>query len=251
MSLSSVELRDYINGAIFNGVKSGSTKAFVIEEHTRQRLLQQDPSSNEVIHPTVDGDDIRRFNINFRGRYLIYLRWTDRIGDYPAIERHLSQFRTELERRDGTKENGPWPWYALSRPRPESGKLYSMPKILYPDISSTSRFCLDVDGLFPGNTAYCIPGDDLYLLGVLNSEAIMEVVRARFACLGDPERGGRFRFFRQSVEHLPIPAATPADRSAVASLVKSCIDARKRGESISEQEQEINARVSRLFGLEG
>jgi hypothetical protein len=87
----------------------------------------------------------------------------------------------------------------------------------------------------------------LYLLGVLNSSAIWDYAKARLTVLGDADKGGRLRFFRQFVEQIPIPNAPAADRTTIADLVQHCLDLKSVG--YEEYEREINERVARLYGL--
>jgi len=65
--------------------------------------------------------------------------------------------------------------------------------------------------------------------------------------LGDADKGGRLRFFRQFVENIPIPTATEAEQKVIETLVQKCLDA--KGENVNQWEQEIDEIVGRLYGL--
>jgi hypothetical protein len=238
-------LVQYVKGKIFNGVKSGLAPAFIIDEETRRNFLSLGPEYARVIKPTVDGGDLRRYYIQFRKAYMLYIRWNEDISRYPAIYDHLERHRVELEKRNGTRDSGRCPWFALSRPRPESAELYEHPKILYPDISKSVRFSLDTSGYYPGNTAYCIPSDDLYLLGLLNSNVVEEY----YAGFSAQVRGGYLRFFRPYVEKIPIPDPPASERAAVVALVQQCLGARGQGPMVEQWEADINERVAWLYGL--
>jgi len=84
---------------IRRGVLTGFNEAFFIDEETRERLIEQDPKSAEIIKPLVVGDDIKRYEIEFKGRYLIWTYIGVPIEKYPAIFDHLKQYREQLERR--------------------------------------------------------------------------------------------------------------------------------------------------------
>ena len=49
-------------------------------------------------------------------------------------------------------------------------------------------------------------------------------------------------------QQLPIPNASGADQSAIASLVEACLS--RRGQGCEAEEAEINARVAALYGLD-
>ena len=53
------------------------------------------------------------------------------------------------------------------------------------------------------------------------------------------------------IEEFPIPAATPDEQAAIASLVEQILAAKKTdaGADVSTLESEINARVYALYGL--
>ncbi len=90
-------------------------------------------------------------------------------------------------------------------------------------------------------TAFTLPTDDLYLLGLLNSSAVEDF----FIEVGATVRGGYLRFKRQYVEQIPIPNANSAEREAIAELVQKCLDA--KGMGCEEWEGEIDARVASLY----
>ncbi|WP_217612276.1 hypothetical protein, partial [Deinococcus sp. GbtcB9] len=92
--------------------------------------------------------------------------------------------------------------------------------------------------------------DDLYfLLGVLNSKPLWEYCKRTFTVIGDPENGGRLRFFSQDVLNIPIPVVPPKQRREVEELVHKCLTADDGTRSAVEKE--IDTLVARLYGLDG
>ena len=142
-------------------------------------------------------------------------------SNYPAVVNYLKPFRDQLEKRATSESHE---WYELQQPQMGIYPFYSLPKIVYPDIAKESRFAFDVEGTYFGNSAYMLASDDFYLLGVLNSSTIWWLVKQQFACLGDPNHGGRFRFFSQSVETIPIPNPPAALRAQIAAQAQACLD---------------------------
>ena len=228
-------LVELVNDDVLNGVKSGLNEAFIIDTQTRNRLLEEDGSCSEIIKPFLIGDDIRRYETHSRERFVLYVRWDCDIRCYPSVLRWLKTFRPRLELRDGVKGNGPCPWYALSRPRPETQDRYGMPKIVYPDIGKETRFAMDKSGYYLSNTAYFIAREDWYLLGVLNSQCAFEYLKTTCAALGDQEKGGRLRFFGQYMDTLPIPDASTNDREEVARLARRAQDLHTRRRTLVER----------------
>jgi hypothetical protein len=119
--------------------------------------------------------------------YVILSRRGVQIDSYPAIKRHLQQFRWRLELKPSswTAAEGEWPgraagdynWYELQgSPSDEFIALVERPKIVYQDIQFHSWFGLDESGAVPNDTTYLLSTDDPVLLGLLNSPLIWWVM---------------------------------------------------------------------------
>ena len=96
MDQSGVPLSTYIDNKIYRGVLTGFNEAFFIDAVIRKRLIAEDRRSKEIIFPLAIGDDVRRWRINQKDRYLIFTRRGIDIEQYPAIKRHLSQWKAQL-----------------------------------------------------------------------------------------------------------------------------------------------------------
>ena len=195
---SSTTLTEYCNGQIQSGIKTGFNEAFIIDAQTRNRLVAEDPKSAEIIKPCVVGDDIRKYEIQFRERYLIWTYIGVPIEQYPAVFNHLQQFQERLVRR---QDQGEYWWELRSCTYYDD---FEKPKIVYPDIGMSCRFCFDESELFLTNTAYLIPTSDLYLLALLNSALTFYYLKHICMILGDADKGGRLRFIYQYMQDLPI-----------------------------------------------
>jgi hypothetical protein len=241
MKKCGIPLGQYVGGKIYRGVLTGLNEAFVIDRETRDRLIREDKRSAEIIKPFIVGDDIRKYHIDLRERYIIFARRGIRIEDYPAIEKHLSRFKERLvpcpkdwkgKKWTGRKP-GAYKWYEI-QDTIDYYIEFDKPKIIYPDIAKESRLTFDDKGLYFGNTVYFIPIDDKYLLGLLNSRMIFAYFKRIAAVLGDADKGGRIRWFSQDVVKLPIRVINPQNnldasiRNKIASLVDSMITLHKQ-----------------------
>jgi hypothetical protein len=197
------------------------------------------------------GDDVRKWRITPKDRWLIFTRRGINIEDYPAIKEHLGHWKEELTpKKTGQEQKGRKPgsykWYEIQDDIAYY-PVFNMPKIVYPDIAKESRFTLDTEGMYFGNTVYLIPSSDLFLLGVLNSTCIWEYVKNNFSCLGDPDKGGRFRFFSQLVTKIPIPKAKNEEKTAINNLVQTCLE--RKGINCEHIEAEIDQKIVTLYTL--
>lgn len=238
MCAAGIPLGEYVKKQIYYGIKTGFNKAFIINGEKREELISQDPKSAEIIKPFAAGRDIKRWRVE-REKWLIVTPIGVEIDRYPAIFNHLGQWQPELERRYD-KGNHWWELRACSY-----YDAFEKPKIVFPDIAKEPRFGFDSTTTYPGNTAYVIPVEDLYLLGVLNSIP----VRNFYVELSSQVRGGYLRFIRQYVQQIPIPDVLTVDREVIVELVEKCLNA--RGVGCEEWEAEINERVAALYGLSG
>jgi hypothetical protein len=137
-----VPLGEYVKAQIFYGIKTGYNEAFVIDDATRKRLIKEDSKSKDIIKPFVVGDDIRKYRIDFKKKYLIVIHkgWTNENrkdkkpweclkSKYPAIAKHLEPFEDKADKRC---DKGDY-WWELRAC--EYYDKFEKPKILYPDIA--------------------------------------------------------------------------------------------------------------------
>jgi hypothetical protein len=213
-----IPMGDFVSGQFFRGVVSGFNEAFMIDAKTKERLIKEDKKSKELLKPLVRGDDVRRFEIHYRGSYYIFVEWQCQIEKFTAIYDYLKGFKKGLASRPEVKE-GRFPWYAMSRYGAEFAHLYERPKILYPEIGKEARFTFDDAGYYGADTTHFVAKNDWYLLGVLNSSFVFEYLKITCSILGDEDKAGRLRFKPIYMERLPIPNAPQKERDAVAKLV--------------------------------
>ena len=223
---NSTTLTHYCEGEIRRGVTTGFNKAFVIDAETRNYLIDEDSRSAEIIKPYVTGDAIRKYEVQFREQYLIWTYIGVPITQYPAVFNYLQQFEEQLRDREDQGEH----WWELRICTYYDD--FEKPKIVYPDIGMSCRFCFDESGLFLTNNAYLIPVSDLYLLALLNSHLTFYYLKHICMVLGDADRRGRLRFIYQYMQDLPIRRinfGTPADErdrqfEKAKTLYQRCLD---------------------------
>jgi len=242
-----VPLGSLKNIKMFNGVKTGLNNVFVLSKEVKDSLLESDPSLIKIIFKFLDGDDVRKYYTKKAEKWVLYIKWSDSINNI-VLHRYLEQFKSNLLNRDGVKNNGPCPWFALSRPRPESFSLFMQPKIIYPLIAKESRFTIDKDNTIPSNSVYCVWHPDLlFILGLLNSKVIWSYLKNKCSVLGDQDKRGRLQLTTSVLETVPIPRASDQDKQTIASLVQKCLDA--HGQNCQAWEHQIDTLVTRLYGL--
>lgn len=236
-----ISLGEYVGKDIYYGIKTGFNKAFVLDLATRQRLIAEDKTSRRLIKPLAIGDDVRKWSIDQKDKWLIVTPIGTSIREYPAIYKHLKRYQDQLEARQDQGNH----WWELRACTYYDE--FNRPKIVFPEIAMEPRFAYDESGVYTNNKAFFIPTNDLFLLGVLNSAPAWEYTKTICAVLGDEDKRGRVMLQWVNLKRLPIPKADASSKRRVADLVKKCLDA--KSENRLSIESKIDEEVSALYGI--
>jgi len=161
---NTVPLKEYIGGDVYRGILTGLSEAFILDEGTKDQLVKEDKKSAEIIKPFLKGNEVRRYGIEFKNRYLILTKIGVDIKNYPAIFKWLSQYKNALEKR---WDKGDY-WYELRACA--FYELFEKPKLVYGKITTGPRFTIDNRGYLVNDSNFFIPGEDKKLLAILNSK---------------------------------------------------------------------------------
>jgi hypothetical protein len=222
-----VPLKEFAEVGPYRGAVTGYNKAFVVDTPTRDRLIAEHPSSETVLKKYLRGQDIDRWQSEWTGEWMIFARRGIDIDQYPAIKRHLEQFRSQLEPKPRDYTGTDWPgrkpgtyrWFELQDPV-EYWREFEKPKVMFQDIVWNQRFTLDTVGMYGNNTVYFLPTADLWLMAVLNAP-----VAWWFAWrTAQHAKDEALRFFGDYMEMFPIPRPTDEVRARAEELVKRLID---------------------------
>ncbi|MBD2425735.1 TaqI-like C-terminal specificity domain-containing protein [Phormidium sp. FACHB-1136] len=208
-------LGDYVNNRFYRGILTGFNEAFVVDQATRDRLIAEHPSSAEVLKPFLRGRDVKRWRVDYQNLWIIFTRRGIDIKKYPAIHKHLHQFKDRLTPGNpGGRKPGSYEWYEI-QDNIAYWQEFERPKIIYPDIAARCEFTFDTNNLYPDCTLFIIPEDSTYLAGVLNSAIVQFFIDQ--IC---PSVRGDFKRFKSIyVSQIPIPPASPEDKARIETLV--------------------------------
>lgn len=186
-----------VYGSPLYGIKTGYNEAFVIDRQTRDAIVQQDPKSAEIIKPFLEGKDLKRWHSQPRDLFLINIpKGVINIEDYPAIKNWLMPFKDKLENR-ATKQE----WFELQQAQVAYQPYFEKPKIQYGHFSPGPLFHYNTNGTYSNDKSYIIPTEDLFLYGLLNSNAYWYLIKSMCPFV----RGGFYEVRAQYIETLPIP----------------------------------------------
>ena len=248
-------LGEYVNGNLYRGIVTGLNDAFVIDAETRDRLIADDPNSADLIRPWLRGKDVRRWRADYADLYLIFARRGTPIERYPAIGAHLSRFRRDLQPRQprGAKRGrkpGSYQWFEI-QDNIAYHRAFDQPKIIYTNIGRAMRAMLDRAGFLTADTCFIIPGDNAYLLAILNSKPLDFYFRLALPCLDDPFDGGHMRFFTVEMEHTPIAPAAEPTKQTLAALAEQIQTAKQADPAADTNalQRRLDQTVYDLYGL--
>lgn len=213
-----VPLTEFAGVKPYRGVLTGLNEAFLIDTATKNRLVRDDPRCAEIIKPYLRGQDIKRWSPQWADLWMIFARRGIDIDAYPAIKKHLLQFRERLEPRPKDWNNGEGPgrkpgsyqWYEL-QDSTDYWPMFEQPKIITQDLATYSWFCYDDQGFYLNNTCYMWPTTDLYILGWLCSPTAWWICHRML----QHSINDTLRMFGEQVKTLPIAPPTDDVRAEV------------------------------------
>lgn len=243
-------LKDW-NINIYRGVLTGCNDAFIISEEKRNEILgncQTDDERErtaELIRPILRGRDIKRYDYDWAGLYLI-ATFPSRNYDielYPAVKNYLLSFGKERLEQTGKeyivngekvkarkKTNNKW---FETQDSISYWEDFAQPKVIWKRIGSSLRFSYDCNGCFGlDSTCFAIGENIEFICCVLNSAMGSYMLR------NAPKTGtGDLLISVQAIEPIMLPIISDSENDIFVHLLES------------SHEQEINQRVLELYHL--
>ena len=228
-----VPLKDFAGIKPSYGIKTGLNTAFLIDNETKNRLVQADPKSAEVIKAYLRGQDIKRWHPDWENLWIILLKsssnhvwsWSESgetaeeafSATFPSLYQYLKPLEDKLRQR---QDQGTY-WWEL-RPCAYYDD-FEHPKIIYTDITWRPQFAFIAQPTYLLNTAYMWSTQDLYLLAVVNSPLLWAYIW-RNAMHGKDEA---LRLIYSFTESIPIAPPTDAIRTEAEPIVSRLIEITK------------------------
>ena len=154
-------LKTYSGGKLIRGIVTGRNEAFLIDRSTRDRLIDEHPSSEEIIHPYIMGTDVHAWHVLERDRFVIFTKQGIDIEAYPAVQAHLAEYREILEPKTSSGSKGPgrkpgnYKWYEI-QDTIAYYEEFEKPKIVYPNICKRPEFAFDEGQLYTNQKCFII-----------------------------------------------------------------------------------------------
>ena len=246
-------LGKYVNEQIYYGIKTGYNKAFVIDEETKDRLIEEDASSAELIKPFLAGKEIKRYQQPDAKNYLILFKngdtkeWFGNLEEdkawgkiktkYPSIGNYLEQFKAKAKAR---YDQGQYWWELRACDYYEE---FEKSKIIYPNICKQPDFTFDEESKYTNQKCFIISLDDKFLLGYMNSKLMYFL----FEMILPKLRGDFYEPSYVFLKEFPVPKPSKGignKSEKILSLKKETPEA-----DTTKLEAEIDQMVYELYGL--
>ncbi|MBQ5610093.1 MAG: Eco57I restriction-modification methylase domain-containing protein [Fibrobacteraceae bacterium] len=248
-----ITLGEYVGGEAYRGVLTGLTKAFLIDENTKKKIIEEDKNAEQVIHPVMRGRDIKPWESSEIECYLIgtFPALHLNIDDYPGVKNWLLTFGIEKLEQTGVKRiiNGE---EVKSRKKTNNKWFetqdaiayyaeFAKPKIMYQKFQVKPCFVYDEQGLYCNDSMWIIPTEDKALLALLNSKMAWWLMKKKCTQI---QNG--VQLIWQYLSKIPVPRELPQE---LATLANQIISAKKTGEDATELEKRVNEIVYELYGI--
>ena len=213
--------------SINRGILTGYNDAFIIDEATKNSLIEADSKSAELIRPILRGKDIKRYTYNFANLYLICTFPSKHydIDKYPAIRDYLLSFDKRrlaqtgekdidgIEGFNARKKTGN-KWFE-TQDQINYSDDFNKQKLMYSEIVQEPHFYYDDKiHFYPEATTFIMNGDNLKpLLLILNSKITFNIFKLFYAGGGLGENGIRYK--KAFLLNLRLPKL---DKTAIATL---------------------------------
>lgn len=200
---------NYENVDLYSGIKTGCNDAFIIDEKTKDRLVNLNKKNLDIIKPVIGGADINSYSYQFNKEYILVTDYELDIKNlYPDIYNYLKDIGDKIDKNQikvkgkglFNRDDQGKDWWNL---RPcNYYNFFEKSKIIWSDISPRPCFTIDTNKIYLKNTCFMIPVDDYFLVSILNSK----VINFYLPLIANILPGGKgIRFIPQYIEILPIP----------------------------------------------
>lgn len=253
---------------IYRGIVTGYNDAFIIDGAKRAELIAADPKAAEIIKPVLRGRDIKRYAIDRRDEWVIFIPWhfpfqgdkniqgvsekaeKEFLEQYPSIYKHLLSHRKRLSSRNKSETGIRYEWYALQRWGSKYHQEFEKEKIIWGNLATAPSYALDDEKTYinaPSNLLTSDTENLKYLLALLNSKLLFFI----FENIAY-SRGSKFYEFKKVfVEQLPIVRPPIEIERKLESLVLDIQGMKKSNPDADTRalEAKIDALVYELYGL--
>lgn len=243
------------------GIKTGFNEAFIIDEKTKEQILNSCKDESEfirtkkIIKKMLRGRDIKRYHYKWEGLYIIgtFPSLKLNIDDYPALKNYLMNFMPRIKQtgEKGCRKKTSNKWFE-TQDNIAYYKEFEKEKIIYNPVNADYYFVYLNEEFYFNNSLFMITSDSenlKYLVGILNSKFAnyLKILFTNLSKVGVYAYGAK-----DKIEKIPIPKITPSNKNLskeIINLVDGILEFKKQNKDTSMLEKRIDEIVYKLYGL--
>jgi adenine-specific DNA-methyltransferase len=235
------------------GIKTTADKIFI--RHNWDQLNGNKPEE-ELLHELISQENITKWKLNDKRKlFVLYTHYSEggvkkviSLERFPKAKSYFESYKAELSGRTYVIEaNREWYEIWVS----QNPLYFKFPKIVFPDISDSSRFYFDNTGKIVNGNCYWFFAEkeeqiDLLLLiqGVSNTKLMAKYHDLVF---NNKLYSGKRRYISQYVENYPMPNPNSAYSKEIVRIVKQINQSTNT--DFSSEELEIEKLTEKAFNL--
>ncbi len=236
------------------GIKTTADKVFISDEW--DKLGNEKPES-DLLKDLISQENIGRWGTTAKATLQILYphyskdgnKTTIDIEQFPRAKKYFEKFETRLKERKYLIDAGR-KWFEIWVPH--NPDYWSLPKLVFPDISLSPRFFFDEGGKLVNGNCYWIVAEKkesvdklLLIQGIANSKLMTKYHDLVF---NNKLYSGRRRYFTQYVEKYPLPEYNSLISKSIIKIVKE-LNAENNANKISLLEEQLEIKVAEAFGV--
>lgn len=191
----------------------------------------------EACRPLLTNENIKRYMLDWKNEYLIFLLDDDDVEKYPNIKKHLLRYKLLLEERYDAKNRGA-PYYAIANPRNVSKILSKKDRLITPYIAPENRFAYvrgEENYIYKSDVYVVMPKDNCpvslkYIQGILNSK-LFEFMHKHTAKAVDGaamtskgKMGRRFSYQAKYISSYPVLLSESEKEKKISQEIVTLVD---------------------------
>ncbi|MEG9328991.1 Eco57I restriction-modification methylase domain-containing protein [Salinimicrobium catena] len=244
-------LEEYLQEGSKRGVLTGFSKAFFIDNETKNAILKEDANSEKILKPLLRGRDITSWTSPAEKDFWLVATFPNLhldIDNYPGIKNHLLSFgkeRLEQTGEVGSRKKTSGNWFE-TQDNIAYWQEFEKPKIMYQKFQVKPCFIYDTEGLYCNDSMWIIPTEDKVLLGVLNSTFGWWLISKYCTRI---QNG--YQLIWKYISQIPIVKGSTEQRKEITLMVEEIIAIKKENPAADtfSLEAEIDRLVYDLYGL--
>jgi type II restriction/modification system DNA methylase subunit YeeA len=209
---------------IYRGIQTGNNDVFIIDELLKNKFIDEDKKSADVIKPILQGKDISRYSYEHKNKYLLYITDETNIEDYKPIYEYLKSNKYLLDTKVEVKQ-GKMLWYVLYRPAKKHIAEFEKEKIVIKAIGKNLAFSIAEKGIYiSAPSSFMTSTYNKYIIAILSSNLIKYFIYKN----SDKTGAGDIMLNVQSFEQIPIPQKTEEEQQPFIKLVDEILEAKQK-----------------------